>query len=183
MKNNFSNYLTHQNKKIAWKRFDFFGGSKPPSTSDGKKYVCINLLGDMQVCVWDGVTGEWIYCEGSKVTDEHIKAVAESVSDAALDVILKHAPGLKNDYQDISENIYEMALEHKHGSVSYFDFVEWYIELPDAPIVDEITVEEGDEIQAAVFEQEWMLLDHLEKAVKEYVSAKSKIVKVSSNAP
>lgn len=175
---NYSKYITSSSKKIAWRKYDFLNKT-PPKTSDGKKYLCLDLHGNMQVCTWDGICNEWVYCNGDLLSDEMLEAASDAVSDAVCKVLEKHLPKNKQHILgSIADEIFELSLDQKgHCGLTYFDYVEWYLELPDPPAIDWFDLEDGEDVQAGLVDKEFLLMEHLERAVKDFVSQSARKIK------
>ena len=176
-----------QPKRLGWIAFDY-PDNTPPATSDGKKYLCVGFDGRMQVCVWDGRCNEWIYYANDMVSPGIRKAACESAALAAFDLFNQRLPKNKQlsvDDLDALVNICFEKSEQERTSVDYFDCVEWYMELPQAPNNVPIYAKDGEDVQAEIFEQELDLMAHIEEAIKSYSRAKAKIVRQeeTNNAP
>lgn len=177
MKLSFNSHISAVTKVLTWRRFDFINNT-PPLTSDGKKYLCLDIHGVMQVCTWDGIVQEWTFPAGEMVSDPIIDVALECISGAVIDLLHRHLP--KSKWNSICiEDIASLSLEHKStAGLQYFDYVEWYMELPDAPVIDSFDVDNADDIQAAIFDKHLSLMEHLEKAVVEFTqrsAAKSEV--------
>ena len=174
-----------QPRKLCWVKFDD-ASSNPPKTSDGKKYLCVNFFGEMQVCLWDGITGEWIYDPYDFIPNSFKDDIQSTALMLAVDMCNKRLPKSKQITPSEIQELDEVLLEKCHASpryILYFDNVEWYMELPSNPAHVDIKAIDGDSIQADIFEQELDLMAHIENAVREYSSKNARILKSLKDAP
>jgi hypothetical protein len=183
MKNNFIENTKSRSKRLTWREFNFLDGRTPPLTSDGKKYICSDIYGNMQVCVWSHHSNEFVYFNGDLTTSEMLEAALEAVLDVINEIKYKKNQKNTKHFDLIYEEVFELALDKlkTFKGIAYFDCVEWYMELPETPPMAPFTVNGDSEIQAEIFDQELLLMEHLERAVKDFVYKTTRIHEEEKN--
>lgn len=169
-----------QTKKLTWTPFDFYGDYRfrPPSTQAGRRYLCCDIHGYMAVCIW-GVS-DWLIDVG----DFNHDAILNSMkNDAVLAVLRKSARKLTDEqFDEWFEEAREVLYEGKESDSIYFDEVEWFMELPNPPMIDSIDANEQD-IDAALFDQSSDLMAHIEASLKSYLMKPSLKQRESNDSP
>lgn len=157
-------------KRPYWKPFEFGSNQKPANVEYGRRYLCLDIHGNMAVCRWD--ISDWcIYVEDFNMREiykqMHIEAAAvlceEYIKTALPKTAAKKAIETE-DFDALAENVAEKLYEMDTHQPVYFDDVEWYMELPSPPHF-QIESADGKDVAAEMFDQKMDLLNLVEQAI------------------
>lgn len=161
---------TDKTKRLYWQPFDFLTDEKPHDVEYGRRYLCLDIHGNMAVCRWDVTdwcidVGEFDLCAIRK--QMHSEVAAVMCSEYIKAVLPKQAFEAITDneeFYEFAEEVSAKLYELSSDAPVYFDDVEWYMELPRAPAMHLDSLD-GKDIAAEMFDQKMDFIALVESAL------------------